>query len=282
MQTPRWVVGQEWGHLAKKYAHSAFAAFLNALIRQLPESLPPFPSLGIQYSYPDALVAKLLQDYPHAEVERVLALGNLPAKTFARKRPGFEMVEVPPKEVGEIAQDPAYYLMNPTPAHLIANLAAKITPPASILDLCSSPGGKLLAIHDLFPQAELFANDVSASKLQRLQENITKYDLKVHLTQHLGQEYPETRQFDLIMLDVPCSNSGVFAKHPEARYREHDLLPLQKALLDKAKRLKAPSGHIFFLTCSILKEERPGGPLLYEEQALPDELGSDGGYGALL
>lgn len=52
MNTPRWVVGQEWGHIAKKVCYPSFTGFLNALLRNLPESLPPFPNLSIKYSYP--------------------------------------------------------------------------------------------------------------------------------------------------------------------------------------------------------------------------------------
>lgn len=282
MKTPRFVVGQEMGHLAKKYSHPSFASFLNALIRQLPEELPPFPSLAIRTSYPDALVEELLTDYSLETVEKILELGNLPAITQTRLRPGFEMREIAPHEVAEIARSPNYYLMNRTPAELISFISRAIPPPKKILDLCASPGGKLLALHDLFPSAALFANDVSESKMKRLQENIRKYHLDVELSQGFGQDYPETQTFDLILLDVPCSNTGVLRKHPEARWRSEDLVPLQKALLAKAQKLLTPDGHIFFLTCSILKRETPEGKKLIEKQILPDETGYDGGYVALL
>lgn len=215
-------------------------------------------------------------------MEKILSLGNLPAKTFARKRPGFEMVKIAPEKVGETALSSHYYLMNKTPAALIHALAQRISPPQAILDLCSSPGGKLLALHDLFPAADLYANDVTEQKLIRLRENIAKYHLKVHVTQGPAQDYPETLKFDLVVLDVPCSNTGVFAKHPEARFRTTDLVPLQQELLIKAKRLVSPNGHIFFLTCSVLKKERPTVPPSFELQILPDDEGSDGGYGAIL
>jgi 16S rRNA (cytosine967-C5)-methyltransferase len=282
MRAPRWAVGQEMGNLAKKYCHPFFANFLNALMRQLPDELPRFPNLAIRYSYPDELVEELLGDYPPATVEKILELGNLSSKTFARKRPGFEMVEVVPDDIAALSLSQDVYLMNKAPAELIDFLARDLPPPRSLLDLCSSPGGKLLALHDLFPQAQLFANDVSEQKLKRLQENCEKYRLKVSLSEHLGQHYPETTKFDLIVLDVPCSNTGVMRKHPEARWRINDLVPLQNELLNKARRLVHPDGHILFLNCSVLKRETPTGPKRLEKQILPDEEGRDGAYGCIL
>ena len=279
---PRYAIGQEMGNLAKKYCHPTFASYLNALIRNLPAALPSFSSWGIQYSYPDLLVADLLKEYPRETVETILRLGNLPAQTWARKRPGFEMCPVPPEKVGEIARSSDYYIMNPTPANLIEELSSRIAPPSSILDLCASPGGKLIALHDRFPAAELWANDVSAFKLKRLADNCAKYGLNVHLREGPAQDYPEEQLFDLVVLDVPCSNTGVLAKHPEARWRNENLQPLQRALLEKAKRLVKPGGAIFYLTCSILKAEIPEGPKRYEKQILPLEEGQDGGYGAII
>lgn len=279
---PRYAIGQEMGNLAKKYCHSTFASFLNALIRKLPEELPEFPSLGLKYSYPDALIGKLRKEYSLKEVEGILVQGNLPAKTSARIRPGFEMQKVAPEEVAEVASSPEYYIMNATPAKLIEELSSFIKVPESILDLCASPGGKLIALHDKFPKAMLFANDVSESKLTRLKENCEKYSMSVTFSQGEAQDYPEDTFYDLVVLDVPCSNTGVFSKHPEARWREENLVPLQQALLEKAKKLVKPGGHIFYLTCSVLKEETPDCEKLFERQILPLEEGQDGGYGCVI
>lgn len=280
--SPRYAIGQEMGDLAKKYCHPTFAKFLNALLRNLPDSLPEFKTLGLKYSYPDELVTELLTLYPFKQVEEMLRLGNLPAETQARIRPGFEMKPVLPAEVAETGASDSVYIMNRTPAELIQLLAGKIPAPRTILDLCASPGGKLLALHDIFPDAKLFANDISAHKMERLFQNIDKYKLDVDVREGLGEDYTEDSKFDLVVLDVPCSNTGVFAKHPEARWRTLDLEPLQKSLLEKAKRLTKPGGNILYMTCSLLKRETPQEEKIFEVQIIPATPGQDGGYGAIL
>lgn len=282
MNAPSYAVGQEWVKIAKMKTHTAFAGFLNALIRNLPETRPHFDDISTEYSYPEPLVKELLSLFPKETVIQILKNGNLPAETQARIRPGFDVKTLKKEEVAQAIADPNLYLMNRTPAELIKTLAARIAPPETILDLCAAPGGKLIALHDLFPQATLYANDVSSAKLDKIRENLALYDVTAHLTEGKGEDYPETKQFDLVVIDVPCSNTGVLSKHPEARFRTSDLEPLQKALLAKAKRLVKPGGAIFYLTCSILKREHPEGKKALEMEILPLEPGTDGGYGAII
>lgn len=281
MDAPRYAVGQEWVNLAKKHTHAGFAKFLNALIRNLPEERPRFEDLSLEYSYPEELVDKLLSLYPKETVRQILEMGNLPAETQARVRPGFEIKTLEKGTISDAIQDPQLYLMNRTPAKLIETLADKIEPPETILDLCAAPGGKLLALHDRFPKAKLWANDVSNDKLDKLRQNMDLYGFSAELHLGKGEDYPEDHLFDLVILDVPCSNTGVFSKHPEARFRESNLKDLQKKLFEKAKRLVKPNGHIFYMTCSVLPEENPKEKPLFEIKILPTEPGTDGGYGAL-
>jgi 16S rRNA (cytosine967-C5)-methyltransferase len=132
--------------------------------------------------------------------------------------------------------------------------------PEKILDLCAAPGGKLITLADFFPKAELFANDVSEVRLRKLKENLSKYGISATISCYDAREFPEQDQFDLILVDVPCSNSGVFNKRPEARWRLNpeslkQLSALQFACLEKASKLLKPGGEIWYLTCSILHDE---------------------------
>jgi 16S rRNA (cytosine967-C5)-methyltransferase len=101
----------------------------------------------------------------------------------------------------------------------------------------------------------------------------------------------------VIILDVPCSNSGVFNKRPEARWRLtaeslQELKEIQMKLLGHAAELLASGGVVWYLTCSILRDENEGllskaceqfGLVVeYSQTVLPNEDGWDGGFGALL
>lgn len=187
-----------------------------------------------------------------------------------------------------------YYIQNGTSIKLIKALAAQTKPPERILDLCASPGGKLLAAHDHFPKAELYANDISEKKLARLRENCEKYGLDASLSISMGEEYSSPEPFDLIILDVPCSNSGVLHKRPEARWRLSEeilntLEKTQRKLLNHATTLLKPTGEIWYITCSILKRENEvltnqfckenALTKQHEQTILPNaNTGFDGGY----
>lgn len=195
-----------------------------------------------------------------------------------------------------LTESPHFYIQNATPIFLMAQLA-KITPyPATILDLCASPGGKTLMAYDLFPKSRIWANDVTDKKMLRLEENIKKYHIPVNLSCTKGESYKEDQSFDLLILDVPCSNTGVLNKRPEARWRSpkslKDCLLTQNALLEKALRLTHKNSYIWYLTCSILKEEneyciqnfcqKHPLELIFSQCILPNVAGWDGGFAACL
>jgi len=169
--------------------------------------------------------------------------------------------------------------------------------PNSILDLCASPGGKTLLVHDLFPGAKLFANDISEQKMKKLSQNCQKYHLDASLSCCKGEDFVSEQLFDLIMVDAPCSNTGVLSKRPEARWRFSpetfkDLEETQLKLLGHAVTLLSPQGEIWYLTCSILDFENE--KLIqqvcqkYDLQVrtqltiYPSEAGLDGGFACAL
>lgn len=322
-KVPLYAIVNETIEIAKKYCHQTFAAYLNALLRNLENGVPALPSgntpeeLSIRYSYPLYFVRALIADYGQEETEKILTAGNLPSKTMVRVRPGVDINAQafnflsPLKETGvpvailktasslsAIAAMPEVYIQNATSVALIAELATKQSiPPTRILDLCASPGGKLLAVHDLFPQADLYANDLTVDKVMRLSQNLAKYGVKADLTCGPGEEYSAANLFDLIILDVPCSNSGVLNKRAEARWRltNEALAALHKKQVDLIKHaatLLAPGGVIWYITCSILKTENEalltyaskhcGLAIEYQRTILPNTDGWDGGFAGLL
>lgn len=321
-KVPIYAIVNETVELAKKYCYKTFVSYLNALLRKLEDNRLALPfgntpqDFSVRYSYPLYFIQELLKDYEVVQAEAVLKSGNIPPKTMARVRPGTDLsledfkfltplrqTDLPvvvidkAASLSTLASFKEIYIQNATPIALVTSLAKHTKEPDYILDLCASPGGKLLAAYDLYPKAQLFANDVSEEKLIKLSQNLTKYGVKADLTCGGGERYPAKKLFDLIILDVPCSNSGVLNKRPEARWRLNaesveSLKKIQLILLEHALTLLAPGGAIWYLTCSILKKENEGITgyvckkfgleLKYSRTILPNDEGWDGGFAALL
>ena len=133
---------------------------------------------------------------------------------------------------------------------------------ARVLDACAAPGGKtthLLELADL----ELTALDQDASRLSRVGDNLARLGLKAHL-QAADASQPNAwwdgQTFDAILLDAPCSASGIVRRHPDVRWlrRETDIAALsrtQAQLLDALWTLLRPGGRLLYCTCSVFKAE---------------------------
>lgn len=132
-----------------------------------------------------------------------------------------------------------------------------------ILDLCCAPGGKTTHILEAAPKAHVLAVDVDKQRLVRVNENLQRLKLYAEVKQGDGRE-PQTwagdRQFDKILLDAPCSATGVIRRHPDIKWLRRDsdiaeLARLQREILEAIwPRLKT-NGVMVYATCSILPEE---------------------------
>lgn len=284
---PAYAVVNSWVELAKESINFGFGRYLNALMRRVQrEGLPELPKglnakeLAICHSYPEGLIKHLQKYYDDASVDQILTAGNQPSSTVARLRPGkaeafdqtfWQPITNTPCPIAKLL-DPAsagvwvaggtIAIQGAAQTMLIYSLAEQMTTrPQTILDMCAAPGGKLLLLHDLYPQAKLYGNDISAARLAVLQENLKTYHLQAHLSCSDATELQKTTSFDLILIDAPCSNSGVLAKRPEARWRLDNkiyleqLIDTQKKLLEKASSLLPPEGQLWYTTCSLLPQE---------------------------
>lgn len=308
---PVYAMINETIEIAKVYCHPSFVKYVNALLRKLvllpKDQFKDKMDLGIYYSYPKYFVDRVVNDYGEKTAVDILEAGNQAPVVMARirqsgdvKMPQFEICDR--DSLNQMAASPKYYIQNSTPALLAYHLyqaMEKYLPegPKNILDLCASPGGKLLIAHEFYPKAELFANDVSKQKISRLRENLDKYGIDAVISCGPGEEYPLEKKFGLIILDVPCSNSGVLNKRPEARWRLkpenlRQLNSIQTDLLEHAAKLLQPEGAIWFMTCSLLKDENERFiekiakkltlHIVYTKTILPGGTGADGGFAALL
>lgn len=133
-----------------------------------------------------------------------------------------------------------------------------------VLDACAAPGGKTGHILELEPNLkELVAVDISSNRMQRVNENLRRLGLKATtLIADLKNidSWWDGQRFDRILLDVPCSGTGVIRRHPDIKHnrRQQDIMALakeQRNLLDALWSLLKPGGKLLYVTCSILAEE---------------------------
>jgi 16S rRNA (cytosine967-C5)-methyltransferase len=303
--------------LAKKYFRIEVASFFNAVLRKLDAFSFDWPgddspsSLSVRYSYPLFFIEKLLDEYGLEKTKEILEVENCFFPPQARCRFLKEGEELKDKiwdglwpvfsltldEMEKVATSSSYYIQNITPLLLIEKLSQWLPKlPSKILDLCAAPGGKILALFDMFPKALLTANDLP-NKMALLEENKKKYQIPMKLTSEYAEGFSSDNNFDLIVLDAPCSNSGVLHKRAEARWRLteenfQNLVAKQLAMLDHAKTLLSPNGQIWYMTCSILQEENEKiiekvcqdslFRMVHREKILPDREGKDGGFGCVL
>ena len=191
---------------------------------------------------------------------------------------------------GYLAEHLDERVQDPTAARAVASTAD--LSPRRILDLCAGRGTKTRQLRTLHPDACVVAWDPDD-------------DRRADLIQVQGVEVREPgdgERFDLILLDVPCSNTGVLARRPAARYRfgpasVASLVTLQREIMARAIAHLTPDGHILYSTCSIEATENgeqaawlveqlgPGAAVQHEALTLPGGTGPtyrDGGYHAVL
>ena len=173
-------------------------------------------------------------------------------------------------------------------------------PGERILDLCAAPGGKTTHLAELMGnEGTVVAADAAADRLRLVDDGARRLGLTIIETREVsrdGDDLP-TGPFDAALVDVPCSNTGVLGKRPEARWRltsnsVAELVDVQSRLLGQALERVRPGGRVVYSTCSIDSREnrdvvdgvlsqRSDVTLEQECVHTPGQPG-DGGYQALL
>lgn len=180
-----------------------------------------------------------------------LQVGEAPmVRDSIKLPPGVALTELAAYAEGRFfVQDPA--------ATLVTQYAA--LPPGSVVaDVCAAPGGKSL---EMARGASLVvASDKSATRLSRLAENIRRIDTNVIELLVMDARNPAIGKMDAVLVDAPCSGTGTFRRHPDARWRLKagdipQLNATQKALLDAAAEIVKPGGLLVYSTCSLEFEE---------------------------
>ncbi len=181
-----------------------------------------------------------------------------------------------------------------------------------VLDACAAPGGKTGHLLECEPDIELLAMDIAESRLHRVRENLDRLGLSAELRcadAAQPRDWWDGRPFDRILLDVPCSASGVIRRHPDIKLLRRDddvgrLAAGQQQMLEQTWNLLAPDGLLLYATCSVFKQENEqqleaffsrhadaleipicadwGEPCRHGRQILPGSDDMDGFYYALI
>jgi len=176
---------------------------------------------------------------------------KIESKVAITELPGFEDGEVSVQDAG------AQFA-----AHLLGAKEGE-----RVLDLCAAPGGKTCHILELCPGLEqLVAVDNVELRMLRLAENLAR--LKLDATLITGdatdvKSWWDGSLFDRILVDAPCSATGVIRRHPDIKSlrREDDLdalVAIQQNILSQAWAMLSPGGRLLYVTCSVLKQENEG------------------------
>jgi 16S rRNA (cytosine967-C5)-methyltransferase len=315
---------------AKTVCSAKEAGLVNAVARKLALRLAEKPAdMATELAHPEWLVARWTQQFGAATTRQLLEWNQQPAPVYARWRteapvpeflaptkwPGFYEVKAGKwDEVRRLVGESALYVQDPSTRLCIELLAPQ--PGETILDACAAPGGKSLFIADLMKSGKIVALDEPAApgktdiRLVRLKENLARApagvevalveaDLrKVNTVFYRNLNLPE--EYDAVLLDAPCSNTGVMRHRIDVKWRLQDgdfarHAEQQLELLHAAARLVRPGGRLVYSTCSVDGQEneqvvkaffdsRAGGPFKLEKsvQAYPWKDGHDGAGAFLL
>ncbi|VTR44904.1 SUN protein [Actinobacillus pleuropneumoniae] len=133
-----------------------------------------------------------------------------------------------------------------------------------ILDACAAPGGKTTHILEAAPQAKVIALDIEESRLKRVRENLARLGQTATVicgdASKPAEWLDDGVMFDRILLDAPCSATGVIRRHPDIKWlrKENDiaeLVALQAKILEALWGRLKPNGVLVYATCSVLPEE---------------------------
>ena len=272
---------------ARALGHPRQAGLVNALLRRAQrEGLPPADPAA---AWPDWLLSRLRADWP-ADVDAVVEASATPAPMWLRvnrRQASRDAYLEQLQAAGIEATAPeglpdALCLAKAVPVAALpgfgegavsvqdgsAQLVADALAPAAgarVLDACAAPGGKAAHLLERDPALRLLALDVDPRRLQRIAQTFERLGLAGQAALQAADaavpgEWWDGGPFDSILLDAPCSATGVVRRQPDVlvHRREGDvaaLVALQAKLLDALWPTLAPGGTLAYATCSILREE---------------------------
>ena len=236
---PGWLLGK-----IKKAYPDNWQAILDESNKRAPMTLRVNLSRQSREAYLQKLLQSDIKALPVGSVESAIILQQ---PINVHELPGFDEGEVS-------VQDAAAQL---------ATILLDCEESMSVLDACAAPGGKTGHILESAKKLSLLAIDNSENRLKRVSENLNRLKLDADLLAIDAAEvgsYAADSQFDRILLDAPCSATGVIRRHPDIKVlrRPSDIAALQvqqQRLLEALWEIVKPGGILLYVTCSILPEE---------------------------
>jgi len=309
--------------VARKYEKS----FVNAILRSAQRSLKKWKleinqwPMDIRFSHPEFLLRRWTSQYGAEIASAICEWNNRPPRNYARIHPiGADESELnrvrsatQPSLVGD--RFPGFFRMEgiphrewidrgliyiQDPATFLSCQLLDPKPGETILDACAAPGGKTALLAQFMNNSgTLIATDSSEGRLDQLRENLSRLRVKHAQVRQLDWLHPSPEetshlpQFDAILLDLPCSNTGVMRRRVDLRWRldgesfaQH--AAIQSRLLKNCRPYLKPGGRIVYSTCSIEREENEsviaasGVPVEKTVLSLPWKDGFDGAFACLL
>lgn len=265
-----------------KQKYSKFdASFVNQFLRALTAEGLPTPNAKTALGLSPELLKHWSKHYSETQIKEFSEILKSPAAMTARLSPenpdisdlaDFLVAQTLPDwskgiQTFEISNAKEFlklnkgrlYIQDPAPLMAIGMLDPKEG--ETIADLCSAPGGKSLLIAQLLKNSgKLISADLSEKRLEQVKENLAGYSNCEIIQMDARNPQIDEQSLDGILLDVPCSNTGVIRRKTDVRWtfnqkKLKELTELQYNILSAAARLLKPGGRIIYSTCSICPEE---------------------------
>jgi len=273
--------------IGKPWAGKLINAILRRFQREKSELLQQAQSLeGYRFNHPEWILAKLKHNWPECW-QQILEANDLPPPMCLRvnwqrvDRDGYLrlLAAAGIEAVAGQHSAAAIYLKQPMAVDKLpqfsagwvsvqdeaAQLAAELMSPAAgmrLLDACAAPGGKLCHLLEHQPQIDIEALELEPRRAVRIQENLQRLGLNapVKIGDASDQEWWNKRPYDQILVDAPCSATGVIRRNPDIKLlrRNEDILTLaaqQLAILGNLWGMLKPGGTLVYATCSIFPQE---------------------------